>query len=136
LGESVREVLRYAEDSASALQRALFELARHALAPGDRVPDPKDRRQLVDSFGSGARFWSQAKRHFDRYLERMVGDEVEARAVFAREIRREARSALNEASAGLGASARALKASTLAARLLARGLPTVPELKPLEATSS
>jgi len=133
LGASVRDVLASAEATASALRAALFALARHALAPGERNPDTEDVRGLIESLGKEAAFWSRTKRHFDSYLERLTDDEVGARSAFSLALREEARRAFDEASAAVGMSARALKGAALAAHVLARKLPSVPRLEPQEA---
>jgi CRISPR system Cascade subunit CasA len=130
LGENIREVLRFAEAAASGLVSCLFVLAANTLAPGQRKPETNDIRQLVQSLGTGAIFWSRAKSHFDAYLEHLSEDEGVARREFARSLRRETRKCFADASRALGTSARVLKAAALAADSLGRRLAEIPEMAP------
>jgi CRISPR system Cascade subunit CasA len=133
LAESVREVLGFAETAASSLSSALFTFARFALAPGERKPETKDIRQLVDSLGAEPIFWSRAKAHFDAYLVRLSEDESAARGAFARSVSREAHNCFAEASESLGTSARILKGAALAANTLSHRLAAIPKVETEEA---
>jgi len=135
LGESVREVIGFAERAATALSSALFTLASAALAPGDRRPESKDVRRLAQSLGAEARFWSNAKSYFDTYLERVGDDERDARIRFAQAMRRVARSNFREAAAALGSSARVLKGAALATESLEHNLPGIPKFEATEVTA-
>ncbi len=134
LGESVREVLGFAEEAKSALISSLFILAANALAPGERKPEAKDIRQLLDSLGAEVIFWSRAKSHFDAYLERVGDDESGARGAFAQAMRRETQRCFQDAARALGTSGRMLKGAALAADSLGRRLAEIPKLEMPEAT--
>jgi len=133
LGASVREVLGYAEAGARALGSALYVLASNALPPSERNPETKDVRQLVQSLGAEAIFWSRAKSHFDTYLERVGDDERGARVAFGEAMRREARKCLGEAAGALGSAARVLKGAALAADTLGCRLAEIPKVETGEA---
>jgi hypothetical protein len=134
LGESIREVLGFAERAASALGSALFTLGRRALAPGERKPESKDVRELVRSLGAEANFWSRAKPHFDTYLGRVGDDEAAARGAFAQAMRREASRCFHEAAGALGTSARVLQGAAVAVDVLGRNLAGIPKQEASEAT--
>lgn len=134
LGESVRDALDTVERIAVALKKALFELGKCAIA-GERNPDAEDVRAVTKSLGCEGVFWAKAKVLFDRYLQALGGDEAAARVAFARDVRLEARRELERGARALGTSARALRASTFAARVLERSLPLASELETQEAAT-
>lgn len=135
LGASIRENLGLAEQTASALRQAVWQLASHALAPGSRSPDKNDIRKLADSLGTERRFWAGARAAFDDYLRLLADNEPEARLRFTRCLRNEARDRFLHGCAALGTSARVLKGAALASHSLAYNLPSLPTNEPMEASA-
>ena len=138
-GNEVEHALDFADKSVRALRSALWLYAMRALSPGDRSPDTKDVRALVDSLGAEPAAWSALGVHFEAFLRALddllakAEDFDAARVEFERCCRRELVNRFGAATSTGEGSARWLKARALAERVLWRELPalsSVPEASP------
>lgn len=65
----IENLLTDAEDSQKSLWIACSSFARDLLSKGDRNPDPKDIRKLVDQMSAISWYWTTLEFHFSKILE-------------------------------------------------------------------
>ncbi|HEY5960095.1 MAG TPA: type I-E CRISPR-associated protein Cse1/CasA, partial [Polyangiaceae bacterium] len=119
---TIREVIQLAEEIQQALRESLFLAAQRVLGLGDRNPDKKDIRQLLDGTQAVQRFWAALKPAFDRFLMTLPTDSNEAAMQFRLAARKEAVNSFSQAARQLGNEGRTLKGFALGQSHLNREL--------------
>jgi CRISPR system Cascade subunit CasA len=136
--EKLRLALQQAEEVASGLQAATYELGKLLLAaesdrPGAPQPDKKNVRALLDSMSPARVYWSRLEVLFARFLVDLAADVTQrddgspeygnvALPTWELALRRTSARALAELTRSLDSSARSLKAAAMAERSFYRRL--------------
>jgi CRISPR system Cascade subunit CasA len=119
----LQQALVCAEEVARRLRRGVWLMAASLLSANGQQADADRIGPLVDSLAPERAYWSQLELPFRRFLLRLAEAPLEREQALARwaveELGRRAWESFDRAAAGLGDSARALRAATLARRRLA-----------------
>jgi len=119
----VSNALTQAEEVAKALKDALMKLAELVLMRGgDLAPDKADRDKLIDQWDVVTQFWALLEPEFTRFLTVLGQRDLSAMDRWQDELRKSARTALNEAGKMSGTHAAALRGQVVAERVLNSGL--------------
>lgn len=118
-GETLRELMKLADNVAFDVRIALRELAKHSLRASGNA-DKDDITKLVDALGAERPFWEKLRSSFDRLLSTGLStDGVEA---YRAAMRLTAVQTLEQAAASLGTAGRHLAAAVPAHAYLYRNL--------------
>ena len=124
--DAIERSIALAEEVVKALGRALNSYARHALSPGERLPDNKDVYAFVDSTNARAACWSALGLAFDTFMRTMADGIDAAESGFAERALAIVTDEFNRAAARSETTARWLKARALGERSLRGSLATLP----------
>jgi CRISPR type I-E-associated protein CasA/Cse1 len=118
----VRDEISRSETAQGELRNALFRALAKVLSVGDRDPDAKDVRGLIDETRALPRFWADLKDPFDRFIEALPSDPDAAVAQFQSLVRRTALAQYEHAALSSGTPSRVLKGYVLGRQTLLFGL--------------
>lgn len=124
LGLHLERGITLAEETASALNWSLRELAQLILSPNSDRKDARkprnkeDVQPLIMHWGSRREYWGDLEPHFWEYVLHLPDDPDAAFAIWANHLKQAARHALDHASALAGRDPEAMKAAVAARRLL------------------
>lgn len=118
----VKDEISRCETAQGELRNALFRALAKVLSIGDRDPDAKDVRGLIDETQALPRFWADMKVHFDRLVESLPSDPDAAVTRFQAAIRANALAEYERAVMSSGTPSRVLKGFVLGNQTLMFGL--------------
>lgn len=119
---AVKDEIARSETAQAELRSALFRALAKVLSIGDRDPDAKDVRGLIDETQALPRFWANLKAHFDRFVERLPSDPDAAAEQFKVAVRVTATAEYERAAMNSGTPSRVLKGYVLGEQTLRAGL--------------
>lgn len=118
----IQEEITRCEEAQGALRGALFYALSKVLSIGERDPDTKDVRGLIEETQAIPRYWAELKEPFDRFLENLPKDDEAAALTFREAIRRIALQRYESAVTASSSSSRVLKGLVLGQTTLLIGL--------------
>jgi CRISPR system Cascade subunit CasA len=119
LVSKLTDAVTRAEQVKSALNRAVFTLAKNFISPsaeekGGRQPDSGDVDKLMKHWSAEAHYWSQLEANFNLLIMDLPADPEPAMARWNETLRQTAREALTAAERMAGENTKALKAAVKA----------------------